>query len=380
MKVVHVVPYLRLESAGPSYSVPALCKGLLDAGCDVSLCTSGGLPKKEYGFPLKDFAETFLPHPKFCRSPGLLRYLIDECKDVDIVCSNSAWTYVNVYPAWAKKRATFKLVSAPRGTMSEWAWNFHWPQKRLFGFYAQYAAFRATDMWHATVEAEYDDIRRRGYRQPVMILPNGVNLPHDIVAGTLARNRRRMLYLSRIHPTKNVDILLRCWSRLEAEFPDWDLSIVGPDKDNPYADEMKHLARCLGCKRVTFEGEVRGAAKYTFMADSECEVLPTNTENFGMVVAEALACGTPVICSQGAPWQGLQTNRCGWWTPIDESAFETAMREAMTMSRDELGAMGARGREWMRRDFDWDSIGEKTKIAYEWLCGKTDRPEWVAID
>ena len=116
------------------------------------------------------------------------------------------------------------------------------------------------------------------------------------------------------------------------------------------------------------------------MAESDCEVLPTNSENFGMVVAESLACGTPVICSQGAPWKGLLTHNCGWWVPIDEMAFESAMREAMVMSREELATMGAKGREWMRNDFDWNAIGMKAKEAYEWLCGIGDKPECVVLD
>ena len=113
------------------------------------------------------------------------------------------------------------------------------------------------------------------------------------------------------------------------------------------------------------------------MAESDCEVLPTHSENFGMVVAEALACGTPVICSYGAPWAGLVTNKCGWWVPTEESALESAMCEAMSLDDMARRNMGARGREWMKRDFDWNAIGRKMKIAYTWLLNGGDKPEWV---
>ena len=252
----------------------------------------------------------------------------------------------------------------------------------MFGICCQYAALRATDMWVATAESEYEDIRRLGYRQPVCILPNGVDLPPECFCEVkmTSGERRRMFFLSRIHPKKNVEMLIRCWAKVEMPFPEWDLSIVGPDRNNPYAYEMKALAKELGCRRATFEGELNGDAKRRFISESDCMVLPTHSENFGMVVAESLACGTPAICSHGAPWKGLVDNKCGWWVPTEDAALEEAMRAAMKMPRPELLAMGARGREWMRRDFDWNAIGLKMKTAYEWLLGKCDKPEWVKED
>ena len=284
----------------------------------------------------------------------------------------------NVYPAWIAKKCSCKLVMEPRGTLSPWALNKAKWRKRLFGFCCQSAALRQTDLWVATAEEEYRDIRHLGYRQPVAIIPNGVDLPqHGQRDG---RDRRRMFFLSRIHRKKNVEMLLRCWASLEGKFSDWDLSIVGPDANNPYADEMKALAQVLGCRRVTFAGELTGKDKYSFMASSDCEVLPTHSENFGMVVAESLACGTPVICSQGAPWQGLVLNQCGWWVPTDQTAFTQAMAEAMALPRSVLRQMGERGRDWMARDFSWPGLGRKMKMAYEWLLGKCGKPEWVMVD
>lgn len=391
MKVIHVVPAISAESAGPSYSVPALCRGLQKAGCDVTLCFNGESQYIGGGVEVRKFKAHRFPTLKLGRSPKMLEYLKEQCRTADIIHNNSVWMLPNIYPAWAKKGTKCKLVTQPRGTFSEWALSRSKWRKRMVGWLGQYSALRATDMWVATAESEYRDIRRLGFRQPVAILPNGVDLPvldfgtskEDNGRGNLRTKnvRRRMLYLSRIHPTKNVDILLRAWSKLEDEFKDWNLSIVGPDKNNTYADEMKVLAKLLCCERVTFEGELRGEAKYRFMSESDCEVLPTNSENFGMVVAESLACGTPVICSHGAPWAGLVREKCGWWVPTEEGAFEGAMREAMSMPKGKLAEMGLNGREWMRRDFDWYAIGCRMKSAYEWLVGKNAKPpDWVVLD
>ena len=382
MKVIQVVPSIGAESSGPSYSVPAMCKGLKSVGCEVSLHFVGRIPDRQFGFSVSGYRVNRFPHPALGRSPEMLSALRQECKLAQIIHNNSLWMLPNIYPAIAKRGTNCKLVMQPRGTLSDYALARSKWKKRLIGWYGQYATMRAADMWVATAESEYEDIRKAGYPQPVAILPNGIDLPSGDIGDKKVKvdgARRRMFFLSRIHPKKNVEMLLRCWSRLERFFPDWDLSIVGPDKNNPYASKMKELVVQLSCQRVTFEGELKGDAKYRFMAEADCEVLPTHSENFGMVVAEALAVGTPVICSYGAPWKGLNTERCGWWVPTEESTLEDAMKDAMSRPCEELAAMGSRGRKWMKRDFDWNAIGCKMKVAYEWLLGKGDRPEWVRI-
>ena len=111
-------------------------------------------------------------------------------------------------------------------------------------------------------------------------------------------------------------------------------------------------------------------------------MLPSDTENFGVTVAEALASGTPVIASQGTPWQGLERERCGSWVPIGVEPLAIALKEMMAMSDEERTVMGARGREWIRRDFSWKGIGAKMKAAYEWLLApeKVVKPLWVVSE
>ena len=388
MKVIQIVPSLAAESSGPSYSVPALCHGLKANGCDVSLHFLGDTPAREFTYSVTAYPISSFPHPRLGRSPEMLRGLKSACKGADIIHNNSLWMMPNVYSALAKRGTRCRLVIQPRGTLSEYALSISRWKKRLIGWWGQYSAMKNADMWVATAASEFDDIRRLGYRQPICVLPNGVDLPEtghfsqscsgDGKTGK-AFTRRRMLFISRIHPKKNVDILLRAWAHLESKFIDWGLSIVGPDQGNPYADEMKALAKRLGCRHVMFEGELRGEEKNRFLMSSDCTILPTHSENFGMVVAESLACGTPVICSYGAPWEGLIVNKCGWWVPTEEAAIENAMAEAMARPRERLDEMGKSGQDWMRRDFSWNGIGAKMKAAYEWLLGEGDRPEWVRV-
>jgi glycosyltransferase involved in cell wall biosynthesis len=211
---------------------------------------------------------------------------------------------------------------------------------------------------------ELADIRVYGLTQPVALLPNGIDVqPMDRLHS--GPRRRTILSLGRIHPKKGLVTLIESWASLEADFPDWDLRIVGPDERGHKAELRDHCRR-IGLKRVRIEEPVFGEEKTRLMSSVSLFALPTRSENFAMTVAESLAAGTPVISSKGAPWHGLETNRCGWWVDHGAASFSAALRRAMSLPEAELQAMGLRGREWMERDFSWNRIAAAMLEAYDW--------------
>lgn len=397
MKIIQVIPSLSEESSGPSYSVPAMCTGLVGNGCDVSLFFVGKMPKRCFGFPVHAFPTESFPHPRLGRSPKMLKGLGEACRTADIIHNNSFWMFPNVYPFNAIKKSEntrCKLVNAPRGTLAEWSLKHHWLQKKLFGWFGgQYAAMAATDMWHATCEKEYEEIRALGYRQPVAIVPIGMDLPelkprNALNAWNRDRRNKRVVFFGRLHKVKAIDNLILAWEKICSQLPpnssvcsvvqNWELVIAGPDGGiRGYLEEMVADRKI---PRVSFVGEINGQSKYEFLSAADIYVLPSHTENFGITVAEALACGTPVIASQGTPWQGVERERCGRWVPIGVEPLAAALKKMMVMDNDERRYMGERAREWMARDFSWKGIGAKMKEAYEWLLGQGDRPEWVRVD
>ena len=385
LRVVQVVPAIGEESSGPSYSVPALCGGLMENGCDVSLHFTGTKPTRDFAFPVLVYPISRFPHPRLARSPKMLAGLTMAAQDADIIHNNSLWMMPNVYPAWAKRGTKCKLVTAPRGTLAAWSLSHHWLQKKLFGWFGgQYAALRATDMWHATSEKEYEEIRALGYRQPVAIVPIGMEVPVPEVSGfgfrvsgsELGMRLKKVVFFGRLHKVKGVDRLVRAWELVARD--GWELVIAGPDCG--MLEELKGIVAEKRLPRVSFVGEINGSAKYEFLAGADIYVLPSDTENFGVTVAEALASGTPVIASQGTPWQGLETEKAGRWIPVGVESLAEALKEMMSMSDEERAAMGVRGREWIARDFSWKGIGAKMTAAYEWLLGWGERPEWVKVE
>ena len=388
MNVIQVVPSIKDESSGPSYSVPGLCHGLVANGCDVSLRFLDSIPRQLINAPYQ--VVTYLRREmglrNLGRSPAMFAGLMNVAHAADILHNNGLWMMPNVYPSWVVKslrqrnvNPRLRLVTSPRGTLARWSLTKGKWKKRIFGALFQYPALRLTDMFHATSEKEYEEIRDQGYKQPVAIVPIGMDVPEveSHVKEDVGRVRK-VVFFGRLHKVKGVDRLVRAWE--EVAQGGWELVIAGPDCG--MLEVLKRIVAEGDVPRVSFVGEINGPAKYDFLAGGDIYVLPSDTENFGVTVAEALASGTPVIASQGTPWQGLERERCGRWVPIGVEPLAAALKEMMSMSDEERAAMGARGREWIRRDFSWKGIGAKMKAAYEWLLApdKVERPEFVVCD
>lgn len=362
MKYLHIIPRVDQEASGPSYSVPRLCQALAARGNDVELsCIAAGSPIP--GVRL-DLHRSWPILRRFEVSTSLARAMWHKADRVDVVHNHSLWSMVNVASGLVVPGRRAKLVTSPRGTLSPWALGRTWQLKRLLRP-MQWRALERADLLHATSEQECADIRDQGLRVPIAVIPNGIDVSTTL-ALRVAGERRRVLFIGRIHPTKCIDRLLLSWKTIEAAHRDWELLIVGAGDDDYYS-QLLQLSKDLQLRRVSFPGGVYGAEKSLTYRSSDLLVLPSHSENFGMVVAEALAHECPVIASKGTPWHALVSEGCGWWVEHDVDALAAAMDSAMRLPRDALAAMGARGRVWMQRDFSWESVAAKMDSAYAWV-------------
>jgi glycosyltransferase involved in cell wall biosynthesis len=116
------------------------------------------------------------------------------------------------------------------------------------------------------------------------------------------------------------------------------------------------LATKLKTQRVSIEGRVASEAKTAAYREADLFVLPTLNEDFAITVSEALAAGTPIIATKGAPWHGLVREDCGWWIDHSVESLAAALAKAMGIGQGILRAMGAKGRAWMARDSSWDRV------------------------
>jgi glycosyltransferase involved in cell wall biosynthesis len=266
--------------------------------------------------------------------------------------------------------------------LSTVALGFSKLSKRVFWAAGQGAILREAACVHATSPAEYEEIRGFGISQPIAIVPNGVDMPTSPrttrSAELVGEHRRTLLYLGRIHPKKGLDFLLAAWATVAPEFPGWSLRIVGPGESGHIA-ELKRQIAAMALLRVVLDGPVYGDAKWEVYRSADLFVLPTLNENFGLTVAESLACRRPVIVSKGAPWSGVVDHRCGWWIDTGELALTKALRIALATPDEELDAMGVRGEAWVHEAFSWDRIGHQMADLYRWVLGRGSQPGCIVL-
>jgi glycosyltransferase involved in cell wall biosynthesis len=381
LRAAHVVAAIGDEAMGPSYSVPRLCRSLVDSGVEVRLhVLARGSARVASGVEVHQYAEW--PGRFFQTlgvSPRMHRALVDEARHVELIHNHSLWMLPNVYPGLAVRGTSCALVTSPRGVLARWSRQRSYVRKKAMWWLGQRFTVERTTCFHATSEAECESVREMGFRAPVAIIPNGVDVPSDDVAASVKQaGRRRVVFFGRIHPVKGVDRLIEAWASLQSRFADWEVDIVGPSGDS-YAVEMRRLAERLACTRVHFHDAVYGDEKWKALARAELFVLPSRTENFGMTVAEALAVGVPAIVTKNAPWEGLDRERCGWWIEDGVDSLRSAMVRALSMRPDELSAMGKLGRSWMIRDFSWHSIGQRMAKTYDWIIRGGTAPSWIRV-
>ena len=176
-------------------------------------------------------------------------------------------------------------------------------------------ALESARCYHATSTLEAEHFRQQGLRGPIAVVANGPALwpylKRDRVESrqwlTQAvpdlKDKLILSFLSRVHPQKGTELLVDAWAAVQGDFRDWQLVIAGP-QCNGHSIELEARAREKGCAgRLTFLGEVYGSRKATIYSAADLFVLPSFSENFGRVIAEALASAVPVITTTATPWQ-----------------------------------------------------------------------------
>lgn len=383
--IVHVMGSIDADAAGPSYSVPRLCRALAELKHAVRLISGtaqrGVLLSRQDGYTDHRYPlGSALPGVgKLGLSTALRDGIFTAAATADVLHTHGLWRFANVYPATAARRYSRPLVLSPRGMLAPSALEFSALSKRLFWALRQRNAVCAVSAFHATSDQEYQDIRAYGLEQPVAVIPNGIDIPPTLTSVNRTEGEVPIvLFLGRLHRVKAIDRLVNAWHLLGEAQSHWRLVIVGP-AEQAHDQELLALIRSLGLSNVEVRGPVQGDEKWRLLQRAELTVLPSLSENFGVSVAESLAAGTPVIASRGTPWHGLQSHACGWWVDNAPECLAKVIGEALQLSVDERSAMGMRGRVWMEREFSWRGIAIQFVDVYTWLGGG-DLPTCVRMN
>jgi glycosyltransferase involved in cell wall biosynthesis len=391
LRVCQIVASINRDTGGPAVSVTSLGSALANNGIESHLATLDypgvGPMLNAPGVNIHSLAATWLARNLRGWSPGLKNILKQlAAGGMDVLHSHGVWMFPNAYAREVALSEGIPLVISPRGMLDAWSMRRSQLKKRVVWMAMEHSNLRAARLFHVTSKEEGESLRDLGFQQPMAIIPNGVGVPGSTAGSSREelisrfpplRDRRWLLFMSRLHPKKGIGELLRAWHEIAAEFPDWHLIVAGPDLDG-YGAQMKRETNALDLdRRVTFTGMIEGATKSGILSNAELFVLPTHSENFGLVIAEAFAHGVPVITTKAAPWSKIQAYNCGWWIDDNHRELTTALRAALCQSRIELSVMGMRGKAFVSSNYSWAGIGTQMSQVYGWLLGRETKPHCV---
>ena len=365
LRLSHTTDSLDASAGGPPRTVSALAQAQGRRGTEVRVVTLTRPSDGDRVQPDPEHAETVLV-PHGARAPSrLAREALRG--DPDLVHDHGVWLPTNHAVSVAAHRRGVPFVVSTRGMLEPWA-----RRHRRFKKSVAWAVYQRRDLGraallHATAESEAGHLRAAGLRAPIVVVPNGVDVPDRPAEMHDRAPRRRALFLSRVHPKKGLPMLLDVWAEVRPE--GWELQIVGPSEGGHRAELEAQAAR-LGLAEVAFLDAVGDADKWDLYRAADLFVLPTYSENFGVVVAEALASGVPVLTTTGAPWRGLVDHACGWWVEPEPRAVADALRDATGAPARARAEMGLRGRQHVAATYGWDGIAERMTEAYEWVVGR----------
>lgn len=366
MKVLHTINSLRSETGGPARSVPGLAGALVQKGVNVFIASPN-----PGATPLPDGVNN-LPWPV---EPAFLK---DE--KIDLIHDHGLWLSSNRQISCLARESGIPRIVSPRGMLEPWALNHRKWKKRMAWWTYQRANLRSANALHATSSTEAGQFRNLGLGMPVVVAANGV-ATFDRESQTFPRaksEKRTALFLSRVHPKKGLPMLVEAWKKVSPT--GWRMQVVGPDEGGHLA-EVKKLVEAAGLEDSwSFEAPLENEQKWKAMAQADLFVLPTYSENFGIVVAEALVAGLPVITTHGAPWELLKREKCGWWVAPEANALAEALQDAVGRPDNDLARMGERGRKIVEKYFGWEKIAGEMTEAYEWLLGGGPKPKAIFDD
>lgn len=382
MNVIHAVPSLGVSGGGPPRSVSQLCNALCQQANSIGIVTavdpSDPIVALDPGISLTTVEGRSHSTIDRLRAAdfGAALDSLGQLSTISVIHQHGIWLRSSHAVTSFSHSNQLPLVIAPRGMLEPWAINnSKWKKKLAWRLYQQRDLGRAT-AFHATAHSEAESIRRLGFKQPIAVIPNGVELPEVRCKRLAARGvKKTALFLSRINPKKGLPMLLDAWKNVA---PDgWCLVIAGNDDAN-HLRVVQHKIQELGLQsQVDIVGPLFGMAKEEAFLNADLFVLPSYSENFGIVVTEALGYKLPVLTTTGCPWQELETESCGWWVKPTPEAIEAGLVHALSTKKEELSAMGARGRELVKRRYLWPAIATNMTIFYEWLLKGGDKPDFV---
>jgi len=380
MRVLHVISSVDARLGGPSLALGGLAVAQRNAGVDVGILTTYRDEEdtsvcdrlRAAGVAVRRVGPATGP---LWRAAGLDEAAEEEVARADVVHVHALWEEAQHLAARACQRLGKPYVVRPCGMLDPWSLSQGKWKKRLYMLWRLRRNLNRAAGLHFTTTIERDLTGPLKLRAPAIVEPNGLDLAEyaDLPPRGQWRSkwpaigdRPVVLFMSRLHPKKGLDLLIPAFASIAQK--DAVLVIAGPSEDG-YGQTVRALAVTHGvADRVIFPGMLGGREKLAALVDADLFVLPSYQENFGNVVVEAMAAGTPVVVSdQVNLWPEVAEARAGGVVELDVPAI--ARETVKWLADDARRAAGLRGRAYALARYDWAAIARRWGDRYAALGG-----------
>lgn len=377
MRVLHVTPYFApaFRYGGPPRSILGLCRALGDAGVDVEVFTTTAngdapLAAAPDGVVHEGVRARYFPlawPQRYWRGRGLRAALTQAAAGADLIHVHGLWNMTGWAGAAAARAAGKPYVISPRGMLQPEAMQRHREMKALAFWGIERANLRSAAALHATSALEGRELTQ--YGPPVVLIPNGVT-PSFTAPGAVEQLRARaglnagdevVTFLGRLHPIKRLDLLAEAFAIVHHARPNARLIVAGPDEGGYRQHVEAMFAPVASVTR--WLGAVDTEAIGALLASSHVLVQCSDSESFGMSVAEGLAAGVPVVVTKRSGWAEVETVGCGF--SVAHEPVSIADGILRVLDSPDPAAMRARASAWARQKYGWDSVGRAMRDAYE---------------
>lgn len=309
----------------------------------------------------------------FGYAPELSRAL--HLKEPALIHIHGLWIYPSVVALhWS--RCSKPYVVSPHGMLDPWALKNSGWKKRISAALYEDRHLRGAACLHALNHPEAEAMRAYGLKNPICVIPNGVELPAESEARSSPAGTRNLLYLGRLHPKKGLPLLVEAWCKVQrmAEESGWRLIIAGWDQLGHQSDLQALAAKLHSGASIDFVGPQFGEAKSALFREASTFILPSLSEGLPMTVLEAWSWGLPVLMTTNCNLPEGSRAGAAIMMEADMESICTALKQLFSMKSVERDAMGARGRRLVEEQFRWPHVADQMTQVYDWVLGKGPRP------
>lgn len=347
MRILHYIPSIGKSGGGVSAYLQLLSHDLGQL-VDLHIVTHHTVDEMQLSHCSIYFIESSIRYPIKIKREF---YTLLESLEPDVVHVNGCWMLQCSWIVFWAKAKGYPIALSPHGMLEPWAIRKnYWTKKLPALLLYQKRSVKMSNVLIATAETEKQNLLSLGYNSNVTVVPNGIII-EGIETKKTWNEKKQILFLALYRKNKGIDLLMEAIAQIKEQLVGWKVVIAGIEADYTIED-LKRIADGLGISSIIdVVGPLYGNDKWNAYRSSDVFVLPTLNENFGIVIAEAFLCGTPVITTKGAPWPMIEQYHCGWWIDRTTSAFVNAIQDAIHISIHERKEMGLRGRDLVIKSF-----------------------------